>query len=265
MHVYVIVNRINGKLYVGKANDPIDRWKDHCENARRGHTKALYSAMRKYGDKHFEFRIFQSFTTEKDSLDAEAYWVEHFDAMNPKIGYNRREGGSGGRISEEAQRRGAEKMRLMGENHPARRPDVRAKKSASMMGKNKGKKYGNANNGMKNDPEVRKKVSASHLAYGEDHWMKRPEVRMKVSQALKGQKRTPEQRRQMSLQQKGKHLGTKSHFAKLTEEIVLEIKKMLAVGIHYLDVARKFGINDRMVRRIRNGTTWSHVQISSTV
>ncbi len=256
MHVYVIINRINGKLYVGKANDPIDRWKDHRENARRGHVKALYSAMRKYGDKHFEFRIFQSFTTEKDSLDAETYWVDHFDAMNPKIGYNRREGGSGGRISEEAQRRGAEKMK--GALNPSHRPEVKARKSASMMGKNKGKKYPNRK---PHDKSAYEKASATKRSRSHLHHMKNPEIAKFVGMKLRGQKRTPEQRQQMSLQQKGKHLGTKSHFAKLTEEVVLAIKKMLASGMHYLDVARKFEINDRMVRRIRNGTTWPHVQI----
>jgi len=47
--VYKITNTLNGKVYIGKANDMNRRWVEHLSVARRGSRKPLYAALRKYG------------------------------------------------------------------------------------------------------------------------------------------------------------------------------------------------------------------------
>ena len=51
-YIYQIINKVNGKIYVGKTNFSIEkRFKEHCHDAfqPRNESRPLYAAMRKYG------------------------------------------------------------------------------------------------------------------------------------------------------------------------------------------------------------------------
>lgn len=57
--------------------------------------------------------------------------------------------------------------------------------------------------------------------------------------------------------------GEGHHKAITTEREVIEIKKMLETGdIKGRDIAKIFGIHERVVSSIKKGTTWSHVKTS---
>lgn len=47
--------------------------------------------------------------------------------------------------------------------------------------------------------------------------------------------------------------------SKLTEADIPEIRAALAAGTAARAIARRFGVSDRAIRRIRDGATWSHV------
>ena len=66
--VYVITNKTNGKVYVGKAADVDHRWCVHKRRARYGETSALYGAMRKYGEHSFEHETVACFIGESDAF-----------------------------------------------------------------------------------------------------------------------------------------------------------------------------------------------------
>jgi group I intron endonuclease len=57
--IYQIVNRLNGKFYVGRAVRPERRWAVHLCKLRAGihHARHLQHAWNKYGEAAFEFRI----------------------------------------------------------------------------------------------------------------------------------------------------------------------------------------------------------------
>ncbi len=92
--IYRITNKVNGKVYVGQTRqDPVKRFRDHvfrCKGNRH-----LNSAVKKYGEENFTFRILcEVHCAEQDFLDlAEVYFIEYYDSLNKLKGYNMRAGG----------------------------------------------------------------------------------------------------------------------------------------------------------------------------
>lgn len=54
-------------------------------------------------------------------------------------------------------------------------------------------------------------------------------------------------------------VGTKSHFAKITEADVLEIRRLLAEGVQNIELAKRYGICDTHVSRIKHRVIWRHI------
>lgn len=99
MFIYRIVNKINGKEYVGKTEKPdvLLRWKRHLADCSRHNTK-LYNAIKKYGSENFEiFPMEQTGKVSRDKLnERERYWIE---VLAPE--YNMTKGGDGGWINDQ--------------------------------------------------------------------------------------------------------------------------------------------------------------------
>lgn len=53
--------------------------------------------------------------------------------------------------------------------------------------------------------------------------------------------------------------GERQHLAKLTVEMVVEIRSMLARGERGRDIARRFGVSEYCISDLRRGKTWRHV------
>lgn len=62
------------------------------------------------------------------------------------------------------------------------------------------------------------------------------------------------------LSEKCANKGIQNGRAKLNEENVLEIKKLLRSGLSYSKIAEKFGVGKTAISDIKNGKTWSHIQ-----
>lgn len=96
-YIYSITNEINGKSYIGKTNDLVRRWKEHCYS--HGSTAILDKAFKKYGLEHFVFDIvaqipFDSIEELNDVLaQLEMYYIELYDTYHN--GYNATVGGDG--------------------------------------------------------------------------------------------------------------------------------------------------------------------------
>jgi len=98
--VYLVQNKINGKVYVGLTENPkgvVGRYNgcrfpaDSKRRTRR--SRAIDSAFIKYGSENF---IFQDLMTGLDhqAMDFwERYFIQLFGSMDPDIGYNRDAGG----------------------------------------------------------------------------------------------------------------------------------------------------------------------------
>lgn len=92
MIIYKIVNKINGKMYIGQTIRPFSvRKYGHYKAYLNGvHTK-LYDAMRKYGWDNFEFVPICSCLNVDTLNKLETFFIRHFNTV--ENGYNMYEGG----------------------------------------------------------------------------------------------------------------------------------------------------------------------------
>lgn len=96
--IYLIRNKVNGKLYVGKTTGTIEaRWRGHTRKKAKG-CRYLHAAINKYGVGAFTVRQLSRVPDEMLSA-VERFWIALLGTT--KSGYNLREGGEGGRHSPE--------------------------------------------------------------------------------------------------------------------------------------------------------------------
>lgn len=93
--IYKIINKVNGKIYIGQSIDIKERWKQHFYKAYNekelGYNSAIHQAFRKYGYENFSFEVIE--LCEKEELDAkETYWIKTLNTLVP-TGYNILPGG----------------------------------------------------------------------------------------------------------------------------------------------------------------------------
>lgn len=112
--IYRIVNRINGKLYVGQTVQSLKaRWKEHRNDVKR-YDYPIYRAIRKYGIENFYPEQLDT-ANDQEELDLkEIYYSEYYNTMKPN-GYNLKIGNGQGYLSEETKRKMSEAK--TGEKH----------------------------------------------------------------------------------------------------------------------------------------------------
>lgn len=91
MYIYKIINKVNGRWYIGKHNgkDP----------SYMGSGKLLKQAYNKYGIENFEKTILETVDNEQALSEREQYWIAETNAVDDPQAYNLAEGGSGGDLS----------------------------------------------------------------------------------------------------------------------------------------------------------------------
>ncbi len=100
-YIYILKNKINGKIYVGETGNPKRRYKDHIKTATSKGSFAkvkrqlIHRAIAKYGESNFEFSIIDQFATEQEAFIAEIKYIKKFKSKNRKFGYNLTIGGDG--------------------------------------------------------------------------------------------------------------------------------------------------------------------------
>lgn len=92
--IYKITNKINGKCYIGKTEQSIEkRFKQHIHDAgtERCRLRPLYRAMNKYGVENFTVETLEEC---EDTVSREIYWIEFYKSYG-RTGYNATKGGDG--------------------------------------------------------------------------------------------------------------------------------------------------------------------------
>ena len=86
--VYMWVNKINNKKYIGVSIDIYKRWDSHNNQARYGNERYFYRAIRKYGYDNFDKIILERYDIydKKTLKDKEDYYINYYDSLNS--GYN---------------------------------------------------------------------------------------------------------------------------------------------------------------------------------
>lgn len=101
--VYVHINKINGKKYIGQTSQrPEKRW----DNGRGYITSSkFYGAIQKYGWSNFEHVIIADNLSLEEANDLEILLIEKYQTQKDEFGYNLDSGGHNTTHSEETKRK----------------------------------------------------------------------------------------------------------------------------------------------------------------
>ena len=121
--IYLLTNRVNGKIYVGKAINVSNRVRGHLVPSVN---KTLIDrAIKKYGWENFSIEILESFNeiNNDNLLQIEADWIKRLNSTDLSIGYNLCKSGTdqtGVKRTKEQCKRHSQMMtgKFAGENHP---------------------------------------------------------------------------------------------------------------------------------------------------
>ena len=95
--IYMIENKINHHKYIGLSKNIERRWKEHINKSKHSlkkddMDKALYKAIRKYGEENFIFTILEE-CEEKELKEREKFWIEYYNTYKNRKDYNETPGG----------------------------------------------------------------------------------------------------------------------------------------------------------------------------
>ena len=109
--IYKIVNKVNGKYYVGSSKDIYDRWKEHKQYLIHKYhpNDYLQHAWNKYGEIAFDFIIIEKLT-ESELKNIEQKYLDKIKE-NKSIAYNLRYDAVGGEMSEYSKKKIGDKNR----------------------------------------------------------------------------------------------------------------------------------------------------------
>ena len=254
--IYKIVNKFDGKLYIGSSVDVERRFKTHKDelNSGKHNNKHLQNAWNKYGAENFDFLIIEELFTADDLRDKETYYIQKYNCTNHDIGYNMLNNsniGLGVSVSEEVKRKISEACKgCKNGNYGKRRTEEQKK---YMRDKRWGKDYvcRPKKGYTKKSPDElaisRKRMS--ELATGRKH---SDETKEKLRQLRLGKKASPELRAKFSDMRKGE----KNSNSKLTKQQVLEIYEKMNNGVNYKEVCKEYGVNQGIVYKIKRKEHW---------
>ena len=89
--IYLIVNKVNNKVYVGSSKSSVHRKKKHIYYLRKGEhkNKHLQSSWNKYGESKFIFSFLEEVSNKKERIKREQIYIDAYMSCNPKYGYNK--------------------------------------------------------------------------------------------------------------------------------------------------------------------------------
>lgn len=97
-YIYKITNIINGKIYIGKTEETIERrFYEHKLSVKTSKKQnKLYSAMKHYGIDSFIIEEIDQANSKEELCEKEKYWINKLNSRDDNIGYNISKGGDGG-------------------------------------------------------------------------------------------------------------------------------------------------------------------------
>lgn len=98
MFIYKFHNITNGKVYIGKTENPEKRYSSHIRSAQKGSQLLLHRALRKYGETSFSFTILEENIDPSVIDEREIFYIRSHDCCvldGHDKGYNMTRGGDG--------------------------------------------------------------------------------------------------------------------------------------------------------------------------
>ncbi len=256
--IYFIVNKFNGKKYVGQTVNPKKRWKEH----RNKHDDTpIDNDISKYGYANFEFIVIEKDIPIESLDEREIYWIKYFDSF--KNGYNCTIGGhvlkgqdnlnygNGDKIK-------GEKNPFYGKKHSEKSLQKIKEAHKDCSGKN------HPQYGKHLSDETKAKISKVRTG------TKRSAESIEKSRlAAIGRKHTSEYKAYISKINKGENnamygiRGDKHPRAVLNREIALKIiNDRKTLGLTHNELAQKYGTKPSTIGNILNGQHWTVKEIA---
>lgn len=219
--VYVALNLINNKLYVGQTFSGLDvRKRGHKNVAVRGKKTRFAGAIRKYGFNSFAWYVLFRSSNQFIISIVECFYILLWNTQNNTIGYNVTvggEGSTGATMSPESRQKmsAAKKGRKLTPEQVAvaikhlHSPEAKAKQREAL------KNYRKQFKGYSKETLTRMRTSATGRKISE-------ETKCKLSKANRGKKASDETKARMSAALKGKRMGHKVSIetrAKISESL----------------------------------------------
>ena len=187
MVIYKTTNLLNGKIYIGQdsKNDP-----DYFGSGLK-----LDRAIKKHGKDNFKKEILEVCENREQLNLREIYWIRELNSLNPKIGYNLTEGGTGGNIykclTEEKKRLGLEKRKTtLQKRTEEEKQKTKKLKSQRMKEIWKNPKHKEKIREMMEGRDIwwNEKISKSLKEFYQNNPQKKPsdETRQKISEKMSG-------------------------------------------------------------------------------
>lgn len=246
--IYCIINKINGKMYLGSSINLKKRWRNHKDMLRSGCHPNLHlqSAWSAYGEENFEFVVVAYTDPDKAVVLEDNLLKNHFALFEYNIAKDATAPMFGKKHSEESK----QKMKAFsGENSPnfGKHPteETRAKISQALSGEN------NPNFGKHFSEEHKRKISEAERGK-----VVSDEFRAKMSKANSGENNpnfgkhlSEEHRRKIGDGNKG---YKNPKYIDIPNEKMDEMKTLRAQGHTYQKIADIFGVSEGTVWRRLN-------------
>lgn len=162
--IYKVTNVINNKIYIGQTTQSLKkRMCGHKYDLKnKSYNSLLHNAIKKYGWNAFIWEKIEC-VKKTDLNEKEMFYINELNTIKPN-GYNLTLGGGGNygyKWSDESKLTFSQKVsgKILTDAH-------KEKIRVSMLGKNKGKCFGN--NSSSKRPEVRKKLSEKSRRYSDN-------------------------------------------------------------------------------------------------
>lgn len=271
--IYVHKNKCNNKIYIGQTKTSCEqRWQNG-----NGYKPCIYfwRAIQKYGWENFEHIILFDGLSKEVADIIEKELIEKYQCQNPQYGYNIRNGGSHGGLSEESKVKisNANKGRLSGEKNPMygkpRTEETKNKirqsltgKQGTMLGKHLSEeakeKLRQYNLGKVLTQEHKDKISASLKGRQFSD-----ETKNKISVALLGRTFSEEHKSKLS---DGRH-GANNPYAKSVNQIDAKTYEIINSFGSIADASKQTGVRADTIsatcrgkQRTAGGYIWEYVE-----
>jgi group I intron endonuclease len=229
MFIYKATNVITGKSYIGQTINSIsNRISQHKRGYRRG-VSYFYNAIRKYGWNSFEWSVLCECDTKEELDEMEYHYIQQYKMIYGV--YNLREGGSTGPY-------GHKRNDMVGDNNPAKQPNVRKKISDALKGTKR--------------PDL---TEYNKKRYGKSY------------KEMYGEKRAKDIQNEMSKNRKGRKISprTKEHCKKLSKTKQKYVYEMISpdgdmiIHSNMTSFAKKYNLNRSSLMYLVNGKNRSGV------
>lgn len=237
--IYIIESVKNGKKYVGSATNLYKRINSHVNDLLKNkHTnKKLQSHFNKYGPKSLQITVVKLCET-KMMKSWEIFFMNKYNSINKGFNYLIPYSGFSGKCLSTTHKNNIRKSHILNldKNKPLLLKNLEIARQKLSQMREDGVVF--------TSPTKGKKASI--------------ETRIKLSNAKKGKRRnlSAEQRANIGVWAVKNNSGSKSHFAKLDEQKVKNIRQELNNGVKGIILAKKYNISRSVISQIKNNQIW---------